>query len=61
MEERITKFIYPYGDCSCPKFIYEQDLDNIAPDDSLVYWDYEGCGADFHTCPNFGCIHWVHK
>jgi len=57
LEEKSSNF----GDCKCPKFIYddsEKIMDFAYGSDTLIYKDYEGWKAFFHTGKEFGCCHW---
>lgn len=44
------------GECSCPKFFYDQWCDG-GLSDGLAYWDSESYAASFKTGQDFGCIH----
>lgn len=45
----------PMGECLSDKFEYGGTSD--IEKDGLIYWDYEGYHAGFHTGEDFGCIH----
>lgn len=56
-EEKKENF---FGDCSCPKFVYDvtsEERSQLENSDQLSYCDNEAYAAHFSTGKNFGCVH----
>lgn len=50
------------GTCENKRFVYEGSSSNVkTPKDGVMYWDYEGCMAEFSTGEDFGCVHWKQR
>lgn len=62
-ENEALNFLYPFGQCNCPKSIYEyeEDLDRslLKQTENLIYFDDKCFGVGFKTGEKFGCIHFV--
>lgn len=59
--DNLYEKIKSYGECDCPKFIYDYDFDKHEEKDILSYWDCESYNAGFEVGEEFGCIHFERK